>query len=140
MFPQNRTKENVSKLKLYLRCSRQIYFVNHGYELLPDITCSYIENLLIKELGFKYPEIIKHTSKDDGFDKILETEFNNTAENLEDIYPDELINVSSELVETAKNNVYKHLETIATNLNSTISYHGKNLLLEQITPCELPLS
>ncbi len=85
-------------------------------------------------MGFKYPEIIKHTSKDDGIDKILENEFYNTAEYIKDIYPDELVNVSSELVENAKNNVYKHLETITTNLNSTIFYHGKIFCLNRLHP------
>ncbi|MFP4654694.1 MAG: Dna2/Cas4 domain-containing protein [Methanohalobium sp.] len=114
--------------------SRQVYFANHGYELIPEITSSYIEKLLIKELRIAYPEVVKYTSKDDGISGLLESEFFDAAENFEDIYANKLTNASSESVENTRSTVYNHLGTIASNLNLAISYYEKDDLLEHITP------
>ena len=134
MSPQNSTFVNVSELILYSRCPRKVYFANHGYELISEITSSYIENLLIKELGLTYPEIISYTSKDDGISELLDSEFYDATENFENIYANELMNASSESIENARTTVYNHLGTIASNLNSAISYYGKDDLFEHITP------
>lgn len=75
MLSQNRMFVNVSELILYSQCPRQVYFTNHGYELISEITSSYIEKLLVKELGHTYPEVIRYTSKDDGISGLLESEF-----------------------------------------------------------------
>lgn len=134
MSSQNRMFVNVSELILYSRCPRQLYFTDHGYELVPEITSSYIENLLIKELGLTYPKVIRYTSKDDGIFELLESEFYDAADNFENIYSNELTNASSKSVEKARSTVCNHLGTMASNLNSAISYYEKDDLLEHITP------
>lgn len=50
----------MSDLVLYLSCPRQAYFVAHGHKLNEVVTIKYTEHLLLKELAYKFPLLIKN--------------------------------------------------------------------------------
>ena len=106
---------------------------------MPDISSGYIESLLIKELGFAYPDIVSTYSSNDegmvgGVIESLETELCRVCDNIGLIHPGELKDVSPELMENARSVVSECIKEIGTNLTCAISEHGKEEFLSCIDP------
>ncbi len=139
MLQQNiDVKMNVSDLLMYFRCPRQVYYLNRGYELIPDVTSSYIENLLLKELALAYSDIVStYSSNDEGMINNLKIELCRVCDNIELIHPAELEGVSTKLMEDAKSAVSECIKEIAINLEFAIVQHGKEDLLSCINPVKI---
>lgn len=72
------SKQNVCEcIRAYIifPMPKEDIFKKHRYELISKITTSYLEKLLVKELGITYPEVIRYTSKDDGISGLLVYDF-----------------------------------------------------------------
>ena len=123
MFSQkDKINVNVSKILLYLRCPRQVYYTSRGNELVFDTSLSYIEGMFLKELAMAYPDVVDRcTSNDEPILEQLQSEFVRAAEELGMIYSVELTNVSPELIENARSSVHEHLGEIGENLTSAVA-------------------
>ncbi|MGP8321269.1 MAG: CRISPR-associated protein Cas4 [Methanosarcinaceae archaeon] len=139
MLQQNNDiKMNVSDLLMYLRCPRQVYYLNRGYKLMSGITSSYIESLLLKELSLAYPDIASaYSQNDENMIKSLETELCRVCDNIELIRPAELEDASSKLMDDARYAILECIKEIATNLASAILKHGKNEFITCIDPLKI---
>lgn len=110
---KNETDLNISQLMMYLRCPRKVYYINRGHETTSRLTTSYIEHLLVKELAVAYPDVVKRSSsKVENLSEELESELQRVAEEITDIYPKELADTESELMEEAIEQVGFNLKEI----------------------------
>ncbi len=129
---------NVSELTLYLKCPRQVYFVNRGHDILHDTTPSYLEHLMLKELAMTYPDVLKqYTSKDDMIAEQLEAEFGHLKDDIELIYTSDLRNVDPAIINQAWDTISCEIGGIAENLSASILKLGKEELLSRITASQI---
>ena len=100
-----------------------------------DISSKYIENMLLKELAFSYPDIVStYSSNDEGVVESLETELGRVCDNIGLIHPGELEEASPEMMEDARSAVSECIKEVGTNLTSAINEDGKEELLSCIDP------
>jgi len=113
----------VSDLVLYLSCPRQVYFVSHGHKLDRIITTEYVEHLLLKELAYVFPLLIKND------------DLNRLPAYLKDIANDAQGSLStiekSHVMEVASN---INIDDIIAGLENAVDIYRKDVLLQQITP------
>jgi len=108
---------NVSDIVLYLKCPRKVYYSKRAQKTKPIDTVSFVEHLLLKELGLRYPQLLGYASSkaDDKKDKI-QSVFNEVCTELNIIYASELEGVSEETVSEAIEKVNVCLGDVALNV------------------------
>ncbi|WP_167848833.1 CRISPR-associated protein Cas4 [Methanolobus halotolerans] len=128
---------NVSEIVLYLMCPRKVYYSCRGHETFPAATFSYIGHLILKEMGLKYPDLLKtYSSKDDDILADLETMLLRVSEELAFIYPEEFACVSSDMIEEAITHVRSCINDMGPNLLSFITDDSSGQLREQLMSAE----
>jgi len=126
---------SVSDLLLYINCPRRVYFVNRGFELLPEINELKLERMLLKELCLNYPEIVKKCSLNaDTLHKELETALNQVYEDLPLMFPREFARIEKESLEEGNLRARAKIPEIATNLLKGLEEFGKESMLAALTP------
>jgi CRISPR-associated exonuclease Cas4 len=116
---KHKTGVNVSELVLYLACPRKVYYTSRGSSASSPVTLSYVEHLILKEMGMSYPELLKtYSSKDEEFFKSLEVLLSRAAAEVVLIYPAELKDIPAGLIEEAAVNVLSGLKAMSDNLLS----------------------
>lgn len=133
----NEINTNVSELMLYLKCPRQVYFTNRGHDIMSEITPSYLEHLMLKELAMTYPDVLKqYTSKDDMIAEQLKAEFNRLKDDIELIYSSDLRNTDPAIIDQAWDTISNELGGIAEKLSASVLELGKEELLSRIIPSQ----
>ncbi len=128
---------NVSEIALYLTCPRKVYYSCHGHEIVPYATVSYIRHLLLKEMGLKIPDLLKtYSSKDDGIMDDLEFMLSEVKDELSFIYPEELADLSSDMLEEAISEARSYLPEMEQNLTLFIEDENTGKLYEQLLSAE----
>jgi CRISPR-associated exonuclease Cas4 len=128
---------NVSELVTYLLCPRKLYYACRGHEPYSDITISYIEHLLLKELGMNLPELlVSCSSKDDAMISYIEDMLSQAADELPLIYSSELADTDVELISEASKNLGSNISEINTNIRSFISDSSNTSLVSQLKDAE----
>jgi len=113
----------VSDLVLYLSCPRQAYFVAHGHKLNEVVTTRYVEHLLLKELAYSFPLLIKSGHLND-----LHVHLNNIADDAQG----ELGAIEKSQIMKAASNI--DVDGIIVGIENAIDVLGKDVLLQRITP------
>jgi CRISPR-associated exonuclease Cas4 len=136
MFTESHApKINVSDLLLYIKCPRKVYFVDRGFDLIPDINASRIERMLLKELSLTYPEIMKMSSLNaDTLSKELEASLIQRCSDLPMLFPAEIAGVGREIFDEAEARARARIPEIATNLLRAVEEYGKEPVLAALTP------
>jgi len=112
----------VSDLVLYLSCPRQAYFVSHRHKLNEAVTTKYVEHLLLKELAYSFPLLIKSGHLDD-----LHVHLNNIADDAQG----ELGAIETSQIMKVAPNI--DVNGIIVGIENAIDVLGKDAL-QQITP------
>ncbi|MDQ1251401.1 MAG: CRISPR-associated exonuclease Cas4 [Euryarchaeota archaeon] len=125
----------VSDILLYLNCPRKVYFVNRGFELVPEMNVSRIERMLLKEFALTYAESIKQCSlKADKLQKELEDNLAQVCIDLPHLFPGELEGVEKEILNEAEMRARSKIPEIACNLLSAVEEYGQEPMLAALTP------
>ncbi|MDW7731590.1 MAG: Dna2/Cas4 domain-containing protein [Methanolobus sp.] len=128
---------NVSELIMYLMCPRKVYYSCRGHETFPTTTISYVEHLILKELGLNLSDLLKtYSSKDDDILVELETTLSGITEELSLIYPEELADISPDMVEEATLRMRSCIGEMGQNLLSFIVDENAGELREQLMSAE----
>ena len=108
---------NVSDIALYLKCPRKVYYSKRSQNKRSNDNVSYVEHLLLKEFGLRYPQLLEHfSSKADGMKNIIQSIFNDICVELNFIYASELEGVSESTITDAINNVQACIEEVSCNI------------------------
>lgn len=129
------TKVKVSDLLLYINCPRRVYFVNRGFELLPEINALRLERMLLKELSMNYPEIVrKYSLNADNMCRELESALFQACEDLPLMFPGEFARIEKGSLEEGSARARAKIPEIAANLLKGLEEYGKGPMLEALTP------
>jgi len=112
----------VSDLVLYLSCPRQAYFVAHGHKLNETVTTKYVEHLLLKELAYSFPLLVKSGNLDD-----LHVHLNNIADDAQG----ELGAIEKSRIMKVAPNI--DVDGIIVGIENAIDVLGKDAVLQRIT-------
>ena len=134
----DKMRVNVSELVTYLLCPRKLYYACRGHELYSDITISYIEHLLLKELGMNLPELLLScSSKDDATISYLESMLSQASDELPLIYSSELKGVDATIISEAVENIRSHIDVMSSNLHSFILEKANSQLVSQLMTADI---
>ncbi|WP_370571762.1 hypothetical protein [Methanomethylovorans sp.] len=120
----NNTEQNtnVSDIVLYLKCPRKVYYTKRSHKTRSNDDVSYVEHLLFKEFGLKYPQLLEHfSSKADDTKGKMQSIFDETCAELSIIYASELESVSGLTISEAIGNVNACLEDVAFNITEMLA-------------------
>lgn len=101
----------VSDITLYLKCPRMCYFVGKGHDLVKEITISYTERMILKELALTYSAAFSAGDKL----SFLNSELDRISSEIRVIYP-ELAGVDENTLSNSVSGVRSCLENISSNL------------------------
>lgn len=123
MTPNNAEQNtNVSDIALYLKCPRKVYYSKRSQKTRSNDDVSYVEHLLLKELGLRYPQLLEHfSSKADDMKNKIQSIFNETCAELSIIYASELEGVSEITLSQAIENVKSCLEDVTCNMTGMLT-------------------
>lgn len=108
---------NVSDIALYLKCPRKVYYSKRSPKTRLNDDVSYVEHLLLKELGLRYPQLMEHfSSKADDMKDKIQGIFDDVCAELSIIYASELEGVSEITISGAIENVQASLDDVACNM------------------------
>lgn len=113
----------MSDIALYFSCPRQVYFTSHGHRLDEVIITKYTEHLLLKELAYKFPLLIKN----DDLSKLpahLSSIANDAQGDLGAIEKSQIMEVASNV----------DVDGIVAGIEGAIGVLGKDALLQRIVP------
>lgn len=117
MSLNNEQNTNVSDIVLYLKCPRKVYYSKRSTKTRSNDDVSYVEHLLLKELGLRYPFLLEHfSSKADDMKDKNQSIFDEVCTELSIIYASELEGVSEETMSKAIEKVKACLEDVACNM------------------------
>ena len=139
MSPNNAEQNtNVSDIVLYLKCPRKVYYTKRSPKIRSKDDVSYVEHLLLKELGLRYPEFLESSSSkaDNKKDKI-QSVFNEVSAELSIIYASELEGVSETTVSEAIEDVTACLEDVTCNVAEMLEDAGNLSLAKALCGMEV---
>jgi CRISPR-associated exonuclease Cas4 len=110
----------VSDITTYLKCPRMCYFVNKGHELIGDISPSYLERLILKELAMAYQAAFNINDKI----AFLDNELERISKEIRVIYRNELSKVDDAALAKSITYVQPLIGTISSNLSDDF-YSGE---------------
>ncbi len=129
---------NVSDITLYLKCPRKVYYSKRSQKKRSNDNVSYVEHLLLKEFGLRYPQLLEHfSSKADDMKDIIQSEFNEICVELSIIYASELEGVSESTIMDAINNVQVCIEDVSCNIKGMLADTHNMLLVKALCGMEL---
>ncbi|WP_340820092.1 Dna2/Cas4 domain-containing protein [Methanolobus sp. WCC4] len=109
----------VSELSLYFSCARKLYYSCRGYKPVFSSSPYYIEHLILKEMAMSYPSLLKaSSSKDDASPKELEALLSQVLGDISMIYPVEMEDVATEVLEEVSGNIMGYLPGIQQSLSA----------------------
>lgn len=119
MFLKNeKIKITVSELSLYFSCARKLYYSCRGHESLRSSSLSYIEHLVLKEMAMTYSHVLNSSSsKDDVLSSDLKKLLLQVMDDMNMIYPDEMLDVTAEEMQEVSEKFVPFLEEILLNLS-----------------------
>jgi CRISPR-associated exonuclease Cas4 len=131
---KHKTGVNVSELVLYLSCPRKVYYTSREKNISSQVTVSYVEHLILKEMGMSYPELLKaYSSKDEEFFKALQSLLSQASGEILLIYAAEIEDVPAHIIEEAANNVLTGLRQLGDNLLSLARDENGSGMMRQLS-------
>lgn len=128
----NNTEQNtnVSDITLYLKCPRKLYYSKRSLKIKPNDDVYYVEYLLLKELGLRYPQFMEYpSSKADEVKDKIQSIFNEMCTELGIIHASELVNSSELTISKAIENVKSYLEDVTCNITRMLAdAHNASLI------------
>ncbi|MDI6888453.1 MAG: Dna2/Cas4 domain-containing protein [Methanocellales archaeon] len=112
-----------SDIVLYMSCPRQAYFVSRGYKLDRVIATEYVEHLLLKELAYRFPLLIKNDDLGE-----LPAYLNDIANDAQG----DLSAIEKSQIMDAISNI--DVDGIIAGMENAIGVLGKDVLLQRIVP------
>ncbi|MCQ1534266.1 Dna2/Cas4 domain-containing protein [Methanosarcina sp. KYL-1] len=126
---------SVSDLLLYTGCPRQVYFVSRGFELIPEMSTSRIERMLLKELALTYSEILNKCSLNaDSLHCELEAALTQAQRDLPLLFPGEFASSGKDILVEGAARARAQIPEITANLLKAAEEYGKDALLAALTP------
>lgn len=129
---------NVSDIALYLKCPRKVYYSKRSQKTRPNDDVSYVEHLLLKELGLRYPQLLgQFSSKADDMKDKIQSIFDEVCAELSIIYASELEGVSEITVSEAIEKVNACLGDVALNVAEMLEDAGSMSLANALCGMEV---
>ncbi len=139
-MPQKNVEQNmnVSDIALYLKCPRKVYYSKRSQKKESNDAVSYVEHLLLKEFGLRYPQLLEHfSSKADDMKDTIQSIFNEACVEFSIIYASELEGVSDSTISDAINNVQACIEDVSCNITGLLRDTHNMLLVKAFCGMEL---
>jgi CRISPR-associated exonuclease Cas4 len=125
----------LSEIVLYLKCPRKVYFISRQKEKKP-FSGAYAGKLLIRELGYSFPDILAATRDREQISELLDGRLRELRDEIAHIYPAEFGSLGDTKTEEVFGEIDNILETISANLTECCDKYGKAEVLTSITPLE----
>ncbi len=125
----------LSDVVQYLRCPRKVYFGSKN-GIQQNISPAFLKHILIKELAFSFPELLRKAPKTDELIILMKEKLNELPDEIIHIYAAELEAFSNAEMQNVSSEVSKSLAEIASNLSMYCDENGKEMGLKDISPFE----
>lgn len=117
----------VSDITTFNKCPRICYFVNQGHDSVGEVSGTFIESLLLKELALTYECA---AGKDDK-PSFLNNELERISKELRVIYRSELDGMDDALIEKSTSNIQPLIETISSNLSMNVDFYSGEFIRDK---------
>lgn len=117
----------VSDVTTYLKCPRMCYFISKGHDLFGDISASYIERLILKELAMTY----EYAFNNNDILSFLGNELERISNEIRVIYRNELEKVDDATLAKSITDVSPLIETISSNLSSNGNFYSCEFIQDE---------
>lgn len=117
----------VSDITTFNKCPRMCYFVNQGHDSVGEVSGTFIENLILKELALTYECA---AGKDDK-PSFLNNELERISKEIRVIYRSELDGIDEDVIEKSASNIQSLTEKISSNISMNVDFYSGEFIRDK---------